>query len=133
MRAPLVTIHVSEDGLRISRITEHGEEVVVPDLAIQMFAVRLWKQLCGGTLTGYDDVNAKLDQVGSVVSAARAALVQPLASLDALTDVLRDIRSHLNAMDAQLNQKIVKREDIKAWIADALSKQAAQGLFPGGQ
>jgi exonuclease VII small subunit len=119
---PMVTIHVTDAGVRISKITVHGEEIVVPDMEIQAAATRLWGQIYAGSLTGYEDFGARLEGVGRELQAGRDALERPLAALDAILAELRELRTRLSAVEERLKEKVITREDLNAWLRDGLTQ-----------
>lgn len=41
----LVTINKDGDNVRISKVTAHGEEVLIPDVESKMLAMMLWQRL----------------------------------------------------------------------------------------
>lgn len=61
MLPTLVTIHVADPGVRLSRVTPHGEEVIEKvDEVTAMLAVRLWASLSQAEPTGHVDPIARM-------------------------------------------------------------------------
>jgi len=119
---PMVTIHVTGEGVRISKITVHGEEVVVPDMEIQAAATRLWGQIYAGSLTGYENFGSRLDDLASDLERARKDVLRPLDDLDRVVTELRDVRKRLEAIDERLKEKVITRADLNAWLRDGLTQ-----------
>ena len=94
MSDPLVTIHVNQDGVRISRVTREGEEVVEPDLEGKILTTLAWWKVARSDLSGHsviwprleaalrlltelrDEVRAMTSRHGKMLDALQTALDQ---------------------------------------------------------
>lgn len=70
----MVTVSQVGDAIRLSKVTAHGEEIVLdPDLEIRALAILLWKKLGqeelggGNTLIPWQVVEGKLDRLTQAV------------------------------------------------------------------
>jgi DNA repair ATPase RecN len=121
-------VRVAPNGVRLSRITPHGEEMIDGDPTVKALAVKLWAQVAGGAPVSYQPLD-DLKAAASLIERAKADLAAPLQALDTILQRLHAIEARLTAIEQLARSKTTTREDIRAWILDALSRPASP-LFP---
>ena len=83
MMETVVTVACSDSGVRLSRVTAHGEELVTeapPE--VRLMAVRLWAALTKGALEGYTDVDSRIREINHEVSHTTAAIHTRLDAIE---------------------------------------------------
>lgn len=89
----MVTVLCGPNGLRISRVTPHGEEVIVPDVLAAAMGVMLWARVTEKDLVGWNVFDLSPEAAKIIL---RQALGKPLEVLDSRQTALdRDHQSTL--------------------------------------
>jgi hypothetical protein len=93
----MVSVLCGANGIRISKVTPHGEEVIVPDVLAAAMGVILWARVTGKDLVGWNVFDLSPEAAAIVL---RQALGAPLEVLDARQERLeRDHTFTLHRMD----------------------------------
>ena len=97
---PLVTVLVNPDGSsRISRITKHGEEVIVPNREVRAIATHLWSRVVAETLSHSvldDELREHLRRLQSPLPSLDEAL-RRVASLETRCEAIEKENTRLTS------------------------------------
>lgn len=89
----MVSVMCGPNGVRISKVTPHGEEVIVPDVLAAAMGVMLWARVTEKELVGWNAFDLSPDAAKAVL---RQAIGAPIAVLEAREDaLLRDYATTL--------------------------------------
>lgn len=135
---PLVAIHLDPSkGFRVTKIVRNGyEDMVIDDPEVLALVGKLWKRVIDGNFEGHvniADVTHGLERGLKELESARAEVVKPLERLDWLVSELRSIHKRLLLLEEHVKERIISREDMKAWIEAALTTSPTSGRSPRGQ
>lgn len=104
----MVTVHADEHGVRISKITPHGEEVVLdPNALVTALAVQLWQKVAGPPLDGY--VPWSVEQAEGALQEAAEWAVRPIRAERNLTRVLAQQLGRLDDRVLELELQALDR------------------------
>lgn len=77
----MVTVTKVGDAIRLSRVTAHGEEIILdPDIEMQSLAILLWKKLGeadpegGNALLPWDGIRQRLDRLAQAVEGLNVSI-----------------------------------------------------------
>jgi hypothetical protein len=133
----IVTISLNPDGThRISVIERDGERLVVPSVEIAAACGHLWRALVSGSLDyGHTDPAAKiapqLEQAAKLIEDAKAGLVAPLQSLDAILAEIRAVNLRMSVLEDIVRDGWMSSAATKSWF-DSI-KRTQTSPPPGAQ
>lgn len=126
---PVITIYYNADGTtRISRVTEHGEEVIQPNVEVAAICAAVWKQLATGSYPAETDIlhdlPARVREAVDAITEARVALVRPLERVDAVLRHLETIDTRLQRLEGLLADRWMTVDASQRWMAEFMRPHA---------
>ena len=91
MKDPVITVHVTPEGVRISKVTPHGEEVIEPDAEARAVAVLLWAKIARQAPEGHAQVWPTLEAAVVECRNIHALLERRLIQLEKLVNRIGDL------------------------------------------